>query len=145
MLAWMSNKELRKNIKHTFINGFRFMVSGVEQLTSNLNTNQCKHLKRFYKEDEFLKLIWRENVHQFDYIESWEKFEETKLPPKYVLYNKLDGKGIRNQNNQVAHKIWNRIDVNLTTAVLLFADVFETFWNTRLEKYKLDPAHFYTK
>lgn len=43
MLAWMSNKELRKNIKHTFINSFRFMVSGVERLISNLNTNQCKH------------------------------------------------------------------------------------------------------
>ena len=26
MLAWISNKKLRKNIKHTFINSFRFMV-----------------------------------------------------------------------------------------------------------------------
>ena len=28
------------------------------------------------------KLIWREGAHQFDCNESWEKLEETKLPPK---------------------------------------------------------------
>ena len=28
--------------------------------------------------------------------------------------------------------------------ILLVADVFETFRNTNLEHYKLDPAHFYT-
>ena len=27
---------------------------------------------------------------------------------------------------------------------MLLADVLENFWNTRLEHYKLDPAHFYT-
>ena len=30
------------------------------------------------------------------------------------------------------------------TDVLLLADVFETFWDTCLSYYKLDPAHFYT-
>ena len=35
-------------------------------------------------------------------------------------------------------------DAYLETDVLLLADVFETFRNTCLEHYKLDPAHFYT-
>ena len=35
-------------------------------------------------------------------------------------------------------------DTYLKTDVLLLADVFEAFWNTCLENYKLDPAHFYT-
>ena len=49
------------------------------------------------------------------------------------------------QNNQLAHKVWNRIEVYLATGVLLFADVFEIFRNKCLEYYKLDPAHFYIK
>ena len=35
-------------------------------------------------------------------------------------------------------------DVYLATDVLLLADVFETFRDTCLQHYKLDPAHFYT-
>ena len=35
-------------------------------------------------------------------------------------------------------------DTYLKTDVLLSVDVFETFWNTCLKNYKLDPAHFYT-
>ena len=66
-------------------------------------------------------------------------------------------KGISDHDYEHAQQVWNRItpehenitmedyhDLYLATDVLLLADVFETFRDTFLEKYKLDPAHFYT-
>ena len=66
-------------------------------------------------------------------------------------------KGISDQDHEHAQEIWNRItaehenimlgdyyDVYLATNVLLLADVFETFWDTWLKNYRLDPAHFQT-
>ena len=63
-------------------------------------------------------------------------------------------KGISDQDHEHAQKVWNRIipvyknatlgddHEVLTTDVLLQADVFVTIPNTRLDQYKLDPAHF---
>ena len=62
-------------------------------------------------------------------------------------------KGISDQDYEHAQKVWNIMekktlrryhDTYLKTDVLLLADVFETFWNTCLKNYKLDPAYFYT-
>ena len=62
-------------------------------------------------------------------------------------------KGISDQDHEHAQQVWNTMekktlgcyhDTHLKTDVLLLADVFETFLNTCLKNYKLDPAHFYT-
>ena len=62
-------------------------------------------------------------------------------------------KGISNQDYEHAQQIWNIMekktmgcyyDTYLETDALLLADVFETLWNTCLENYTLDAAHFYT-
>ena len=64
-------------------------------------------------------------------------------------------RGISDQDHEHAQQVWNRItpvhdnitlgdyhDAYLVTDVLLLADVFETFLNTCLKHYNLDPAHF---
>ena len=62
-------------------------------------------------------------------------------------------KGISDQDYEHAQQVWNTTeketlgcyhDTYLKTDVLLLADVFETFRNTCLKNYKLDPANFYT-
>ena len=115
-----------------------------------------KHLREFCQEEEVFRLMRRKGVYQYEYMDSWEKFEETSLPPKDSLYSRLNMKGISDQGCIHAQQVWNRItpdesitlgdyhDVYLATDVLLLADVFETFRNTCLKNYNLDPAHFYT-
>ena len=68
----------------------------------------------------------------YEYMDSWNKFEETSLAQKDTFYRRLNVKGISDLNYEHA------------TDVLLLADLFETFRNTCLKNYKLDPAYFYT-
>ena len=96
-------------------------------------------------------------VYPYEYMDGWEKPEETSLPPKDAFYSRLNMKGIIDQDYEHAQQICNRItpelenitlgdyhDVYLATDLLLLADVLETFRSTCLKNYKLDPAHFYT-
>ena len=77
----MSNKdgkEVGKNTQLRFIDSCKFMASSLDKLAGNLDDDQCKHLKRLYKEDKSFDL-WRKVIYPYKYIDSCEKFEETRL------------------------------------------------------------------
>ena len=50
-------KEVHKNIQLRFIDSFRFMASSLDKLASNLDDNQCKNLREFYREEEVFRLM----------------------------------------------------------------------------------------
>ena len=50
-------KKVHKNIQLRFIDSFRFMVSSLDKLASNLDDNQCKNLREFYGEEEVFRLM----------------------------------------------------------------------------------------
>ena len=102
----------------------------------------------------------RKGVYPYQYMDDWKKLKKTSLPPKNAFYSRLNiinMKGISDHDYEHAQQVWNRItaehenitlqdchDRYLAADVLLLADVFETFRNTCLKHYKLDPVHFYT-
>ena len=51
------------------------MASGLDKLASNLDDNQCKNLREFYKEEEVFRLMRRKPVYPYEYIDGWKKFE----------------------------------------------------------------------
>ena len=57
------------------------MASTLDKLASNLGYDQCKNLREFYTGDKVFKLMTWKGVYRNEYVDSWEKFEETKLPP----------------------------------------------------------------
>ena len=64
------------------MDSFRFMVSSLDKLTPNLDDYQRKSLREVYKEDEVFKLMRRKGVFPYEYMNSWQKVEAKKLPPK---------------------------------------------------------------
>ena len=85
-------------------------------------------------------------------MSSWDKFEETELPPKETLYSNLNMSDISEQDYSHAQKVWKGFgmknlgeyhDLYLKTDVILLSNVFEAFMSTCLKQYSLDPAQFY--
>ena len=84
-------------------------------------------------------------------MDSWEKFDETSLPPKKDFYSNLNLENISDEDYSHAKKVWDVFEIKslgeyhnlyVKTDTLLLADIFENFRNMCLYIYELDPVHF---
>ncbi|XP_034936405.1 uncharacterized protein [Chelonus insularis] len=116
------------------VDSFRFMASSIDQLASFLDNDKKNITKRFYNDLEKFKLVVRKGVFPYEYIDDWDKLNETQLPAQSAFYSKLNNANISDEDCQHA----------LTTDVLLLADIFENFRENCLAAYNLDPLHYLT-
>ena len=96
-------------------------------------------------------LLLRKGVYPYEYMDSWERFNETTLPNKKAFYSKLFLEDITDEDYIHAQKVFEEFklkklaeyhDLYVQSGTLLLADVFENFRNKCIEIYELDPAHF---
>ena len=85
-------------------------------------------------------------------MDSWERFNETSLPPKKDFYSELTLEDIRDKDYSHAQKVLKEYcadtgdyhDLYVQTETLLLADVFEKLREKCIEIYGLDPSYFYS-
>ena len=53
-----------------------------------------------------LFLLLRKSPHPYEDMDSWEKFEETTIPPKEAFYSKLNVEGISDSDYEFVQKRW---------------------------------------
>ena len=108
---------------------------------------------RFCNEDvnKFVLLL-RKDVYLYQYMDSWEKFNETFLADKEAFYSKLNKEGITNEDCAHAQKVWKVFEIKnlgeyhdlyVQSNTLLLADVFKNFRGKCIDIYELVPAHFF--
>ena len=143
-------------VKHEirFLDSFKFMASSLGGLVDNLKKSGLDKFVYLEKEfEEKFELLTQKGIYPYDYMNSFEKFSETQLPPKQDFYSKLNDCGVSEEEYDYAQTIWEKFgiknlgeyhDLYLKTDVLLLADVFEEFRNICMENYSLDPAWYYT-
>ena len=141
-----------KTFKIIFKDSFKFLPASLETLVNNLPKDAFKNLERYYT-GEKAELIKRKGFYPYEYMNTEERFKETKLPPKKAFYSKLSGKSITEEDYKHALNVWNVFNMKTfkdyhelynETDVLLMADVFENFRDNNLKIYGLDPAHYFT-
>ena len=96
-------------------------------------------------------LLLRKGVYPCEYVDNWEKFDETSLPNKEDFYSNLNMEDINDIDYRHANNVFKRFelenlgqyhDLYVQSDTLLLADVFENFSDMCIKVYKLDPAHF---
>ena len=131
---------------------------------------QCLKCKKNYKKDykELIKrfantyefcngdtnkfiLLLRKGVYPYEYMDSWERFNETSLPEKKAFYSELNLEDVTDKDYVPAQKLFKELklknlgdyhDLYVQSDTLLLADVFGNFRNKCIEIYELDLAHF---
>ena len=141
-----------KTFKIIFKDSFKFMRSSIKALVNNLPKNGFKNISKYYIPEQ-VELIKQKGFYPYEYMDTEEKFNKTKLPPREAFYSKLSGKGISEKDYKHAWKVWNTFKMKTfkdyhklynETDVLLLADVFENFRDLCLKIYGLDPVYYYT-
>ena len=139
-----------KTFDIVFKDSLKFMSSSLGALVNNLPA--FKNLLNYFtpKQTELLK---QKGFYPYEYMDSEEKFNDTKLPPREAFYSKLSGKGITEKDYEHAGNVWISFKMKTfkeyhelynITDVLLLADVFENFRDLCLKIYGLDPVYYFT-
>ena len=141
-----------KTFKIVFKDSLKFMRSSIGALVNNLPKDGFKNISKYYTPEQ-VELIKQKGFYPYEYMDTEEKFNDTKPPPQEAFYSKLTGKGISNKNYSHVLNVWNTFNMKSMkdyhklyneTDALLLTDVFENFRDLCLKIYGLDPVHYYT-
>ena len=136
----------------TFIDSFQFMTSSLDKLVSNLPKDDLIYTYKVFK-GKRLNLMSQKGAYPYDFMDSFEKFNQMELPTKDHFYSILNDQHITDDEYDHAKGVWKTFkiktmgeyhDLYLGSQMLLLTDVFESFRKTCMQYYKLDPCHYFT-
>ena len=96
-------------------------------------------------------MLLRKGVYPYEYMNGWDKFNETSIPNKESFYSNLTMENITETDYIHANNVFKTFKLNnlggchdlyVQSDTLLLADVFENFRKACIKTYELDPAHF---
>lgn len=128
----------KKKFQIRFIDSFRFLSTSLDQLVSMLKVEDFINLKKHFGSNENWKLLTKKGIYPYEYINSFDKFEEKKLPSINEFFSQLTNKSITQEEYERAENIFHLFKCKnlhdytklyITTDVLLLSDVWTQFLN----------------
>ena len=135
-----------------FMDSFRFLNTSLESLVELLDEKSDFEIikKEFPNID--IKYLRRKGSFPYDYLDCEEKlFNTLELPSKDEFYSSLNKRHISDEDYVHAQIMWSFLEEKnllnyslfyLKLDTLLLASFFETFRNTSMEIFKLDPSFY---
>ena len=104
-MAFMLGKHL------VLIDSLQSMSLSLNKLVSNLPNDTFKYTSEETKNDKKLNLMKQKGVYPFDYMDSFNRFSEKKLPTKEDSYSILNDEHISDTEYVHAIKVWNTFNL----------------------------------
>ena len=139
-----NGEEAYKEIELRSIDSFKFMSSSLDSLSGNLARGGHEFWGFEGYTEQQRELLIKKGIYPYEYMDSWDKFSENKLPDKDKFYSKFNVHGVKDKDNEHACKVWKEFgiknmgeyhDLYLFTDTTLLANMFEPFRNVCMENY----------
>ena len=99
------------NNKLVFVDCGQFMNSSLNTLAKNLSHNDFKYLSQEFSGD-VLELVKQKGVYPYEYMDSFEKLFEKKLPDRYDFFSSIKDKFIGGTDYLYSINIWSTFKIN---------------------------------
>ena len=84
---------------------FQFMPSSLDRLSASLPKDQLKYTSEVFQNEE-LELMTQKGIYPYDYMDSFEKFNEKQLPSKEEFFSQVTQDAISDEQYCHATKVW---------------------------------------
>ena len=143
-----------------FRHSLQFLTSSLDSLVKSLAKTGLQNffllhdiMRNFYPDatDEMVQLVEQKGVFCYDYIDKFERLDETALPPHEQFYNRLAGEDCSEAVHARSKRVWRDFKFKhigdymrfyLLSDVALLTDMFQMFRYNSLDEYQLDPAYY---
>ena len=139
------------------LDSFRFMHSSLDALVKNLPANEFIHLENYFSDwsKSSVDMLKQKGHFPYNYIESFSKLGEARLPPREKWTNSLQQYDVSVTEDEYKHAltvfetfkcktIGEYYNLYLKTDVFLLASVVLCFRKVCYQTYGLDCCQYYT-
>ena len=94
-----------------FIDSMQFLNSSRDTLVKNLSNNDFKYLTQEFSSD-LIELVKQKGVYPYEYMNSFKKFFEDKLPDRCGCFSSLKDECISEKDYSHAINVWDTFKMN---------------------------------
>jgi hypothetical protein len=134
-------KKVKRELR--FLDSFKFMASSLDKLTKGLGKDDFENLDLMtsHYTTEQREILKQKGVYPYEYMNEFDRLEETSLPPKCGFFSSLTSENISDTDYRRAQNVWNTFgmktmrdyhDLYLKTDVLLLTDIMENIMQSKL-------------
>ena len=99
----------KNRLEIRYIDSYKFMASSIDSLSKNLSREQFREMSKVFENDT--DLLIRKGVYPYDYMDNFERFNETELPPAKEFYSRLNESNLDVKDYEHAQKVWHHFDI----------------------------------